>query len=343
MKKTLMVAVPLMVLIAGGVGFWKYRTRDYVDPLKVEREERTAQSLKVISKGMDQEPNLLYRSMVNVALEVDPATLAKIQAFEVSKVPLVRAGVAYVLAAQNDVKSAETIARLAQDPESMVRSHLINGCRMAPAADKEKILNLLLKNKNITDIEKYEAMAVLYSISKDARESEKILDELLAAAQKESKSRIGDFLILQLNSIAPENKKVLALDQRALTASNPAVVAAAIRALAARKDAAVVANFSKYIHSPESAVKRAAVENMHLICPANRWQWIAEGYESDQDFASRSVWILAAERVRGAEAKDFFAHALEAAEKNGRRSEAGALQAAMKRLQAYQGEEPCKR
>ena len=343
-RKTKYIVLAALILGSGTVAIYLKSKRQLnpqeqvVEALKIRHKE----SNRIIERGNKEDPQALHRSLLSVASEVDSDILPEIKELVTNKNSMVKAAAGYALSFQKDEDSKATVEKLSQDPDLLVRSYLIHAAKQKPETYREKVLKNILAFTDLSVSDRAEATAALYLSLQAKEEKEKVLETILKEANPKQ-GEVSDDWVMQLNEIQSEDHRIDLLDRQVLVHSkNPVIISISIRRLAKKADAEVLKNYSKWIHHEENLIKMAALESIHLACPAQRWAWLEEGYKADETKITAVYWILEAERMGGVKAKEFLEKTIAGHKNQNASLKKSELENVLYRINRDKKEEACK-
>ncbi len=332
------IAVSVMVVGLLGAGlFWALKRQGVVDP----SQEALNRSIRILRNPEGTDPGTLYRSILTVGSSARKDDAKVILSLAKHEQPLVRAGVAYASGSQEGKDFLEVFESLQADPHPLVRSHIVHVMREKPGEGQVAWLKKTLEVKDLPVPERMEALAALHQSQKGKDEVRDTKEEMMEIGQKELGKKNAAPLI-ELNRMFGSDERVRGMNRKVIAGDFDGMSKQlALRALFQERDPSVVREISKWIHHEDAGLRRVAVEYLPKVCPHERWKWIEEGIGKENDFAGRSVWLLATEQIGGKKAVELVQRMLEQAAKSGVSQEAKAVEQVLERIKHRNSPDLC--
>ncbi|MBC7692644.1 MAG: HEAT repeat domain-containing protein [Methylotenera sp.] len=305
-RKLPIVALILLLASALYVGY-RYST-DFRPPSVKTQVEKTNEVLKHdrdVLKGAPAGEAEVYQALVRLGQMQEP--LAQQESIKRSTSPsaFVREGAANALGNFGDEISLKTLKQLLADPEKAVRLQAIHGLGHRPGAGREELLRSAEKQNGLGAEEKVAIQVSLVESATNPQTRETALEQLLKFSQADAS--IAAPAALQVMSLAPQDERVLKMLRDLLKKDLDSVVSStAIRHLSALRDPWMVENLGKWATHSNAQLRMAAVQSVHIACPAARWQILETAITGERDRNILAEAINAPTYMPGKEAVTFL-------------------------------------
>jgi hypothetical protein len=174
------------------------------------------------------------------------------------------------------------------------------------------MIDELLANKKLSDEEQIALRESYFRNAPDAATKAKAIASLQHLAYNGTPSLMSA-AALKMCEIAPENEVTKeVLHKKIAEGTDGRVMGVGIRLLASQQDEWIKTRLGTLASHPDSLVRKAVIQSLHRICPANRWTILNQIIAAETDASVIEVAVDEPLIMPEPEAEVFYTKALEA-------------------------------
>jgi HEAT repeat protein len=307
-NKALGLIVVIVVIAAAGAWFYlKNKSADTaaLPPGQVMTEEmQLAQDREALGNS-SATPNQTYGAMIRLAQKNEDIARDAALKHAKDENAFLRGGAAQALGYFDDEQSKDALKALLNDKENSVRLFAIQGLGSKTDNMREQELRALLSSGSVSPMMEVEIYSSLYKAGSEQTKEEALsnLLRIAAASEDEANTEAAQRLI----TLAPENNRVLDLIRRKISAAkNERLTAVGTRYLSSRNDPWIRPILKTLSTHPSTIVRSAVVQSIHRVCPADRWDILANMMSREDDLNVQKLILEEPIYLMGPKAKSFL-------------------------------------
>lgn len=218
--------------------------------------------------------NEIYGAVIRLGQVGDNTALEVAKKLVANESRLLREGAAQALSYFPDQNILKEVDVLLKDKEESVRVFAIEGLSVLKSQEREKMAEEKQKQSDLSTNEKVAVLGSLYKLRSQNEKQKKDLENLLGLAVGSDKT-LSQKASLKAMQIAFEAKPVKEMMiEKVKNSKDETVKTVAIRNLANANDPWLREKLLELSQNPNPAIKIAAIQSLHRVCPENRWQII---------------------------------------------------------------------
>ena len=286
-KKAWMTLSGILLLVVGAILYWQvFRAADR------SSKPPGQPTLPEYSKEMDiaaldnESANQyqVFAALVRLAQMRDPTALKEAIKRAQDKSEWVRAGCAEALGYYEDAKAQNLLFQLLKDQSQMVRVKALKGLGLRRDEKNKAYLQRVLTDAKLSFPEFVEASASFVKIAQQPQEKIPVLEKLVQRSVLEADLNNRFNGLTSAAGLGPtEEFLIKALNAELTKNEAPRIMEMSIRHLAAVQPNEMRERVLNLKNHPESGVRLAVVQTLHLVCPSERWAILGEILMNEKD------------------------------------------------------------
>lgn len=245
--------------------------------------QQNRDDLKAYLDGREVEDALVYRAAIQLAEVKDPLALEAALRLKQSPSRYFREGAAQSLGYFETADAFKALKDLTADQETSVRAFAIQALGRSSNDERRNALEDLDEKGGLSDEELIALNDGRFKAAKTNEDREAVLANL-AKLTNDKKASLSSRAALKMVEIAPENSLTRDVLHRKISENVDApVMGTGIRTLSSQRDPWISPKLETLASHESPLVRKAVVQSLHRICPANRWAILSAVAQHETD------------------------------------------------------------